>query len=113
MADPVNFLPGEVNFSVRSGNDVTFTITFPYNTTGGTHQMLLGLSKAGMASTILVSGSGLVVTPGASTVVQVTVPAALTLANQTLYYDYNLTMSFLLKTKMFGRIEMTPGQTAT
>ena len=112
----INFLPGNCDFKIEGGDDATFTLTFPYNTTGGTHIMMIATSANGVAILTLTNGSGLVVTNGSTTTVAVTIPRDFTAEQSkkdgakavTLFYIYKLTLSGLKKSKMSGQITLQP-----
>lgn len=106
MADAVNFVPSPITFTCKSGSDLSFSITLPYNTTGGTHELLIAATPDGTSIMTLGEGTGLTVTPGATSTVAVLVPRAFmaTQSAKQLSFDYNLTMGGIKQTKVTGTI---------
>ena len=108
----VDFQPGDVNFKAYAGDDIPFTLTFSYDTTGGTHEFLISDTPTGAAILTLLSGSGLTVTPGVSTTVAVVIPRTFTddyTENKKLYFAHKLTLNGVKQTKISGTIGLVVG----
>lgn len=105
----IDLSSGVVDFKAMAGDDIAFTITLPFNSTGGTHELLISESRPGSTVLTLTSGSGLSISNGTSSVVSVAIPASFTAgygSGKTLVYDYKLTLGDLKRTRLSGSLEL-------
>lgn len=107
MTKPLDLLPGDLSIRVRSGNDATFQISLPYDASGGTHQILISTSLGGDSVAELTNGSGLEISGTNPTLIDVTISHSFLSqhAGAKLYFDYNLTLGGVLRTKISGTID--------
>lgn len=107
----IDFRKGVVDFNLKAGADLPFTITFPYSTNGGTHEMWVGETQDGQGSLLLSQGSGITVTDGDGTAsAAVVLPNGFTTshAGTTVYYSYMLQLGTLAEI-MHGQIKLPKG----
>jgi hypothetical protein len=111
LTKPLDLLPGGLEIKTRSGNDVAFQISLPYDATAGTHQILVATSLGGDSVAEFLDGDGLTISGTNPTLIDVLIPVAFTskYPGVILYFDYNLTLGGILKTKISGTIQSLRG----